>query len=143
MQQTPKDGESKEAGAFADSADGNRLLAALPPEEYEEIASHLEPVELALRDCLYESGKKISHVYFLTDGVASLVSHLADGKIVEVATIGKEGVVGISTFLGADSIPLVAFCQVPGRGHRLRAETFRNAARNGSSLQKLLLLYTQ
>ena len=121
----------------------NRLLAALPVSERRSLDADLEHVELELRQSLYEPGAPISHVYFLTDGVASLVSPLEGGEIVEVATIGDEGVVGLPVFLGADSVPLRAFCQVPGAAYRLPAEAFREASRNGKALQRLLLLYTQ
>src|SRR3954451_18243372 len=92
----------------------NRLLAALPPAVYEGILLHLEPVELAMRQVLYQRRTPISHIYFLCSAVASLVAIMDDGTVVEVATVGKEGLVGLPSVLGAHAGPLQAFCQIPG-----------------------------
>jgi CRP-like cAMP-binding protein len=121
----------------------NRLLTALPPDVYEGIRPHLEPVELAMRQVLYQPRKPISHVYFLCSAVTSLVAIMDDGTVVEVATVGKEGLVGLPAFLGAHASPLQAFCQMPGSALRMEASRFREIVERTGALNSLLHRYTQ
>jgi CRP-like cAMP-binding protein len=72
----------------------NRLLAALPEDEYHRIATTLDIVPLIVKACLHKSGQPIQHVYFPGGGFCSLVTVLADGSMVEIATVGREGMVG-------------------------------------------------
>jgi len=106
------------------SARHNRLLAALPDADYARLASHLDGVDLPVGHVLSTPGAPISDVYFLTDAVASFVMPLPDRDEVEVATVGREGMIGLPLFLGAETSPLACFIQVPGVGFRLGAETF-------------------
>src|SRR3954462_2712283 len=80
------------------SPTANGLLAALPPPELAALLPHLEPVSLPARTALHEPGQVISHVYFPTSGVASLLA----GGGVEAAVVGREGMVGLPVFLGTD-----------------------------------------
>jgi len=73
----------------------NLLLAALPPDDYARIAQHLEVVPLRLRQMLHQPGTPIHHFYFPGDGFCSQLTVMADGRMVEVATVGREGVVGL------------------------------------------------
>lgn len=77
----------------------NRLLAALPPAEYERLASHLEPVKMPLGQILYQAGGAMEHVYFPLNSMISLVSQMADGGSVEIGLADFEGVTGISLVL--------------------------------------------
>ncbi len=77
----------------------NRLLASLPVRDYRRIAPLLETVSLAVRDVLQQPGALIREVYFPGDGFASIVTVLGDGSQVEVATVGREGMIGISAIL--------------------------------------------
>lgn len=117
----------------------NRLLSTLPPEVYREIAPRLEQVSLGLRQILYESRKPIEYVYFPIDGVMSM----EEDNLVEVATVGNEGMVGLPLFLGATLTPGVAFSQVPGDALRMAAASFIEATNNSGPLPKLLHRYTQ
>ena len=74
----------------------NSLLAALPPQDYARLAPALEIVPLKLKEYLHKPGEAIEHVYFPGGGFASIVTVLADGSMVEVATIGREGMLGVS-----------------------------------------------
>ena len=103
----------------------NRLLAALPPDELAVIAPHLERVELERRELLHDAQRRITHVHFIEDGIASVLSVVGDGSAVETATIGHEGMIGFEIFHGVDVTPEQAMMQVPGTAHRVRAETFR------------------
>ena len=121
----------------------NRLLAALPRDEYDRLRPHLEKVSLPLRDILYEANGPIPHVFFPLHGVVSLVI-LMDGDVsLEVGTIGNEGMVGTPVFLGSDSSPTRAISQVPGEALRMETEVFQEEMRRGGPLYGLVQRYTQ
>ncbi|SDQ05799.1 cAMP-binding domain of CRP or a regulatory subunit of cAMP-dependent protein kinases [Quadrisphaera sp. DSM 44207] len=137
-----------ESGVDVDDrgADGrrNRLLAALPEPVYQRCTERLEPVELGVRQLLFEAEEPIQDVYFPLTAVASLVIAMSDGATVEVATVGSEGVVGLPVFLGAQSLPMRSFAQVPGRALRMDAETFRDVlADTDGPFTVVLQRYTQ
>jgi len=122
---------------------GNRLLDALPRAEYERILPHLEGVPIAARQVVSEADAPIPHVYFPTGGVVSLVSFMERGAAVEIATIGREGLVGLPVFLGAESMPQRAFGQVSGFAFRMEAGAFRAEVARNDTLVRLLNRYTQ
>jgi CRP-like cAMP-binding protein len=126
-----------------DDPTGNRLLAALPREDYERLLPDLEPVTFGIKEVVYEPNGPILYVYFPISGVFSMVTMMADGAAVENATVGNEGMVGLPVFLGAETMPSRAFSQVPGQAVRLEAEVFREAVRRSSPFQRVLLRYTQ
>lgn len=78
----------------------NRLLAALPALEYDRIAQHLRVRRTTTGDTLYEQGRRINDVFFPNGGVFSITTRLQDGSLVEVATVGREGMLGVGAFLG-------------------------------------------
>ncbi len=122
---------------------GNRLLAAIPPEERDRIEPDLVAVDLAYRQDLYERDQAIEHVYFPHGGVVSLINVLPDGASVEFGTVGNEGMAGIAALLGADSMPSKAFAQIPGAASRMAVGPFRAAQRENPAFHALLLRYTQ
>ncbi len=91
----------------------NRLLAALPPAGYARVVKHLRLKKVVTGDTLHASGARISEVYFPNGGVFSVTNQMRDGALVEVATIGREGMVGISAFFGDRTAAGRAFQQVP------------------------------
>lgn len=121
----------------------NRLLTALPLEEYERLLPNLETVSLPLKYVLYEPNEPIEHVYFPIHGVVSLVTIMEDGVAVEIATVGNEGMIGLPVFLGSEIIPMKAFSQIPGKGMRIKADVFKDLVNQGSPLHDLLQRYTQ
>jgi CRP-like cAMP-binding protein len=78
----------------------NRLLAALPTVDYDRIASHLRLESIVVGDALHEHGRRISDVYFPNGGVFSITNRMRNGALVEVATVGREGMLGVGVFLG-------------------------------------------
>lgn len=78
----------------------NRLLAALPALEYDGVAQHLRVRRTTTGDTLHEQGRRVNNVYFPNGGVFSITTRLRDGSLVEVATVGREGMLGIGAFLG-------------------------------------------
>lgn len=121
----------------------NKLLAALPKREQTRLLPHLEPTTLGFEDILYEPDGLIRHVYFPTSGLISLLLVLEDGSVSEVARIGNEGMVGLPIFLGVPTSHTRAFVQIPGEALRMKAQVFRQEARQSGPLAGLLLRYTQ
>jgi len=121
----------------------NRILAALPAGELERLGPELELVELEVRQVLIDPNKVIGDVYFLEEGVVSILGVMEDGSAVETATVGHEGMVGLPVFLGAMSMAAQAFAQVPGRAYRMPAAALREEVRRGGALSGLLGRYTQ
>src|ERR1700677_822825 len=120
----------------------NRLLAALPKDDYDRLLPHLENVSLSLRDILYEANGPIAHVYFPLTGVVSLVIMDKDSTL-EVGIIGNEGMVGTPIFLGADRSPTQAIVQIPGEALRMEVEVFQNEMNRIGPLYGLVQRFTQ
>ncbi len=120
----------------------NQLLAALPDAEWLRWLPQLEAVDLPLGQVLYESGAIMSHVYFPTTAIVSLLYVMENGASAEIAVVGFEGVVGISLFMGGGSTPSRAVVQSAGRGYRLSAQAMRQEFTLAPVLH-LMLRYTQ
>ena len=127
----------------ADSLTGNRLLGALPAQEFERLRPHLETVTLKGKDLLYERDEPIEYVHFPIDCVTSVMATMKDGRRVEVSTIGNEGMDGLPVFLGAQTAPLTSFCQVPGDAARMTTDAFRSEVGPGDQLHELLRRFTE
>jgi CRP-like cAMP-binding protein len=122
----------------------NWLLTILPRAEHERLlATRLERVSVCLREVLYEADGPIPYVFFPLNGVMSLIVAMKDGRAVEVATIGNEGMVGTPVFLGAEKSPTKAFAQVPGEVLRMRATFFKEEVECRKSLYDSVRRYTQ
>jgi len=119
----------------------NKVLAALPPEEYKRLRRVLEPVTFTLKYSLAVPGEPIDYVYFPSRGVMSLLVPLSGGQSMEVAMVGNEGMVGIHAYLGRTTAPFIAFCQVLGEGFRMKIRTFLREVRNGGALATVLNFY--
>ena len=127
----------------APDAGANRLLAALPDTELQRWLPQLEHVDLPLGHVLYESGATLSHVYFPTTAIVSLLYVLENGASAEIAVVGKEGIVGISLFMGGESTPNRAVVQSAGKGFRLGADALKSEFNRAGPVLHLLLRYTQ
>ena len=121
----------------------NLLLAALPDADWARWLPELEAVDLPLGRVLYESGVTLSHVYFPTTAIVSLLYVMEDGASAEIAVVGREGIVGVSLFMGGESTPSRAVVQSAGQGFRLRAATLKDEFKRSSPVLHLLLRYTQ
>lgn len=121
----------------------NHLLAALPRAQWLQWEPDLELVELALGQVVYESGRVMSHVYFPTTAIVSLLYVLESGASAEIAVVGNEGIVGVSLFMGGGSTPSRAVVQSAGHGYRLRAGAMQAEFDRGGPVLHLLLRYTQ
>ena len=119
------------------------MIARLSPGELLKLQNHLVPVSLPMGRVLYEAQAPIGELYFLTDGAVSLLQMTEDGSSAEIAVVGSEGVVGISTFMGARAAPWRTLVQSPACALRLKAEVLQRELARGGELQHLLLRYTQ
>ena len=121
----------------------NRLLAALPEQDFERLIAGLGSIQLCLGDILCHAGEEIRHVYFPEQGLISLVATMMDGATVETGIVGNEGMMGVPVLLGANSAPYRAIVQVEGQAWRMKADVFKYEMLRGGALRKRLLLYTQ
>lgn len=120
----------------------NHLLAALPEPEWQRWQAHLECVSLPLGAVLYEAGDTMSHVYFPTSAIVSLLYVMEDGASAEIAVVGNEGIVGVSLFMGGESTSSRAVVQSAGSGFRMPARLLKEEFKRAPVLH-LLLRYTQ
>src|SRR5438067_5651280 len=121
----------------------NRLLAALPDDERARWLPHMEEVDLPLGKVLCESGSTLSHVYFPSSSIVSLLYVMQDGASAEIAVVGHEGIVGISLFMGGETTPSRAVVQSAGAAYRLRGSLLKAEFERAGPLQVVLLRYTQ
>lgn len=121
----------------------NRLLAVLPPNEWNRIAPELMLVEMPLGKVIYESGDQLAHVYFPTTSIVSLLYVMEDGASAEIAIVGNDGLIGIALFMGGETTPSRAIVQSAGYAYRLSARVLKDEFKRAGPLQRLLLRYTQ
>jgi len=120
----------------------NKLLSALSQEEYKRLLPNLETVSLPVRQIIYAPNQLIDYIYFPTGGIISLVNVTKNGGVVEAATVGNEGMVGVPILLGGDEMLSQAIVQVAGNTVRMKVDVFKRAVPNGSQFHDLLLRYT-
>lgn len=121
----------------------NYLLAALPGPEFGRLVAQLERVTLSLGDSVYEPGEQLQHAYFPTSVVISLHYVLESGATAETAGVGREGVVGVSLFMGGNTTSSSAVVQVAGCAYRLERHLLLQEFNRAGLLQRILLRYTQ
>jgi CRP-like cAMP-binding protein len=120
----------------------NHLLAVLPEPLYERLFPHLNLVALPLGEALYESGGALTHVYFPTTAIVSLLHVMESGASAEIAVVGNEGFVGVATLLGGETMPNRAVVQSEGQAYRIKSEVFTQEFHRCGPLQRLMLRYT-
>jgi CRP-like cAMP-binding protein len=120
----------------------NSILAALPAEDYARIAPSLTLVSLELGDVLFEPGDRVRQILFPINSLVSMLAMMEDGATVEAGVIGNEGVVGISTILGAETSTTQGLVQVAGEALSIPAEAFMAEFKRGGELQSLVLRHT-
>jgi len=121
----------------------NVILGMLPAADYQKLLPHLHLVELELGHSLYESGALLDHVYFPIEGIVSLLYVTQGGNSAELAVIGREGMIGVSLFMGGETTPNRAVVQARCRAYRLPAGVLKKHFAEGGHLQLVLLRYTQ
>jgi CRP-like cAMP-binding protein len=103
----------------------NLILASISAPEFKMLRPHLEPTPLPQHQILHEPGQNIDFIYFLNDGMCSLVALSRDGRSVEVGIVGREGMIGMSLTAGLQQGAFRAIMQIGGSGLRIRAEIFQ------------------
>ncbi len=121
----------------------NSLLSAMPTPEFERWAPHLEWADLKLGQVLQESGKLMSHVYFPTTSIISLLCVLEDGSSTEISVIGREGVLNITQIMSGHATLCRAVVQSAGAALRLRAYEIQQDFNNSNEVMHLMLRYTE
>ena len=121
----------------------NHLLAGLPRKTMASLAVHLELVALRPGDMLYQPGSQLWHAYFPTTAIVSMHCVMASGASAEAAGVGSEGMLGVSLFMGSQTMGSFAVVQTGGHAWRLQAHLLKQAFDRGDALQHALLRYTQ
>lgn len=134
---------SKVPNSFPPDPKQNQILAALPTEDYKRLLPDLELVELPLGWVMSESGDHVNFLHFPICGIVSLMYTLEDGSSSEIALVGNEGMVGISIFMGGESMPTSTEVQSAGAAYKLTRNIMKREFALGGKLQRLALLYTQ
>jgi len=119
----------------------NRLLAAFSPENSERFFSNLQPVSLALRHVIQAVADPFEYVYFIEQGVASVLTVMANGAAIEVGMIGTEGLIGVSALLGAEVSSQNVICQIPGTALRMNTARCLDAFNQSAEVRKVLLRF--
>jgi len=121
----------------------NRILASLPVKDYQRLLADLELVEMPLDWTVSESGDHVNYLHFPTSGIVSLIYSLEDGSSSETDPVGHEGMVGISIFMGGESMPTSTEVQSAGQAYRLSRKVMKHEFALGGQLQHVALLFTQ
>ncbi len=121
----------------------NHILASLPAEDYERILPDLKLIDMPLGWTMSESGDHISYLDFPVSGIVSLMYSLEDGSTSETALVGCEGMIGISIYMGGESMPSSTEVQTAGQAYRLSRKVMKREFALGGKLQHLSLLFAQ
>lgn len=119
----------------------NRLLAALPGKDREQLLANCEQIELIFAEMLYRAGDLIPHVYLPTESVISLMMPINDSAGLEVGLVGNEGILGITLILGVEIAPFDAVVQGPGPALRIAVPSFLRELEKSPALQQELKRY--
>ncbi len=122
----------------------NRLLAALLlPADFALLADDLHPVALAKGQVIYAVGAPLGHVYFIEDGLASVMTTMEDGATSEVGMIGPEGMVGASALLGATVSAQHIVMQLPGTALRIGARACKAVFDTNAEVRRVMLRFVE
>ena len=121
----------------------NRLLLALPSGNLKRIAPDLEQIRCQREQVLIDADSSLDHIYFPDSGVVSIVAVYADGSIIEMATIGREGCTGFQAVFGAKKSSVRLFVQIPGNAAKMSRPAFARAMKTMPSFRALMFAYVQ
>ena len=122
-------------------ADANQLLAKLPKEIFQRLEGYLKPVKFELEKLLYEARAPVEYTYFPTCGTASAVTVMRDGSMIEVATVGNEGAVGLPGLSPSTTSPHRVFIQIAGKGMRIETAVLHSEAQKDEGMERLFEAY--
>ena len=138
MKSPPVQGSSEVRGPYK-----NRLLASLPPLDIARLAPHLSPVTLATNQTLHDAGAKVDTIYFVEDGICSIVASMESGSTIEVGIIGRDGFVGMAAVLDSGLATNRAYMQIPGYGYSIKTRILRQQCDESAELRSCLLRCVQ
>jgi CRP-like cAMP-binding protein len=121
----------------------NLLLAGFPTDDLAQLIQHLEPVTLPKRQVLYEVGESLEHIYFIDEGLASVLTMMEDGTSSEVSMVGPEGLIGVSALLGGKLSAQHVVMQLPGRGHQIAASRCKSVFDQSPRVRSVLLRFIE
>src|SRR6202035_3797969 len=121
----------------------NRLLLALPPSDLQQLMPELEQIRCEREQILMDADSSLDQVYFPNSGVVSAVAAYADGSIIEMATIGREGCTAVQAVLGAESSSIRLLIQLPGGAAKMSRAAFTQAMGSMPSFRNLMYAYVQ
>lgn len=121
----------------------NRFLASLQPSSLEQLTPHLQSVSLPLRKTLYTADQRPDQVYFITSGLASVVTNLASGDALEVGLIGSEGFAAAHYLLGPLCSPSDCFMQVAGAGLQVKFSVLQDLMESNEDVRARVLEFVQ
>ena len=120
----------------------NRLLSALPPADFDRLTARMTDVTFGHKDVAYRAGGPMDYVYFPRSGMLSVVVVMDDGATAEVAAVGRDGMVGVSAFLGATHSAEQVFCQiVPCECRKMPAAEFAAEVNRGGAVRDVIYGY--
>jgi CRP-like cAMP-binding protein len=122
---------------------GNQFLAHLSATDFAYLQPSLKPVELHVEEVLYEENAPLDYSYFPTSAVLSAVVVMDDGHMIEVATVGNEGAVGLPTFADAPQSPNRVFTQIPGAALRIETGKLSAASAESPAVKRLMGLHQE
>ncbi len=121
----------------------NRLLGALSSSAFELLADDLHPVPLAKGQVLYAVGAPLDHIYFVEEGLASIMTTMEDGAASEVGMIGPEGMIGASALLGGKTSAQHIVVQLPGQALRIAARLCKVAFETNPDIRRVMLRFVE
>ena len=121
----------------------NRLLLALPSSDLQQLMPQLEQIRCERGQVLMDADSPLNHLFFPNSGVVSVVAVYADGKIIEMATIGREGCTSVQAIFGAESSSVRLLVQIPGGATRMSRAAFTRAMGSMPSFRSLMYAYAQ
>jgi len=121
----------------------NRLLLALPSRNLKRLMPELEQIRCQRAQVLMNADSSLDHVFFPDSGVVSVVAVYADGSVIEMATIGREGCTDVQAIFGAKRSPVQLLVQIPGSAARMSRAAFTRAMQSMPSFRSLMYAYVQ
>ena len=119
----------------------NRILAALPPKDFDRFLPALQPVSLSLRQVIHDVSSPIEHVYFVEQGVCSILTIMADDSAIEVGMIGSEGMAGVSAVFGSATSGQHVIVPIPGTALRMDAARCKAAFDESTAVRMAVLRF--
>src|ERR1700687_4652201 len=119
----------------------NRLLLALPSRNLKQLMPELEHIRCQRGQVLMDADSSLNHVFFPDSGVVSVVAVYADGSVIDMSTIGREGCTGVQAVFGAKSSSVQLLVQIPGSAGKMSRAAFIRAMESMPSFRRLMYAY--